>query len=62
VQVHAVIGSDGHVFQASVMPAGRPDLEKRAIEIVSRWLSSPGNSSGKPIGVEANFVVHFPPQ
>jgi len=24
VHVHAVIGSDGHVFQASVMPAGSP--------------------------------------
>jgi len=62
VQVHAVIESDGHVIQASVMPAGRPDLEKRAVEIVSGWLFSPANCSGKPIGVEANFVVHFPPQ
>lgn len=62
VPVHAAIGDDGHIYDASVMPAGRPDLEKRAVEIVSGWLFSPAICSGKPIGVDASFVVHFPPQ
>lgn len=62
VQVHAVIGSDGHIYEASVMPTGRPDLEKQAVEIVSGWLFSPAICGGKPIGVGGNFVVHFPPQ
>jgi hypothetical protein len=62
VPVHAVIGKDGHIYQASVMPAGRPDLEKQAVEIVSGWLFSPGICGGKPIDVDGNFVVHFPPQ
>jgi hypothetical protein len=62
VPVHAVIGRDGHVYEASVLPAGRPDLEKQAVAIVSGWLFSPGLCGGKPTVVDANFVVHFPPQ
>lgn len=62
VQVHGVIGKDGHVYQAAVLPAGRPDLEKQAVEIVSGWLFSPGICGEKPIDVDGQFVVHFPPQ
>jgi Gram-negative bacterial TonB protein C-terminal len=62
VQVHGAIGEDGHVYQAAVLPAGRPDLEKQAVEIVSGWLFSPAICGGKPIGVHSNFVVHFPLQ
>ncbi len=62
VSVHAVIGEDGHIYQASVLPAGRDDLEKQAIQIVSAWVFSPGLCNGKPIPVGADLVVHFPPQ
>ena len=62
VQVQGVIEKDGHVYQAALLPAGRPDLEKQAVEIVSGWLFSPAICGGKPIGVHADFVVHFPPQ
>lgn len=62
VKVHGYIGPDGRVSEASVFPAGRPDLEKRAIEIVSSWVFSPPTCSGKPMVVSANLVVHFPPQ
>ncbi len=62
VSVHAVIGEDGHIYQASVLPAGRDDLEKQAVQIVSAWVFSPGLCNGKPIPVGADLVVHFPPQ
>jgi Gram-negative bacterial TonB protein C-terminal len=62
VQVHAVIGDDGHVYQASVLPEGREDLEKQAIQIVSGWVFSPGLCDGKATLVGAHLVVHFPPK
>lgn len=62
VQVHGVIGDDGHVYQAAVLTTGRADLEKQAVQIVSGWVFSPGVCDGKPITVNADLVVHFPPQ
>ena len=62
VQVHGVIGEDGHVYEASVLTAGSDDLEKQAVQIVSGWVFSPGVCNGKPIPVSADLVVHFPPQ
>ena len=62
VQVHGAIGPDGRVEQATVLSAGRPDLEKRAIEIVSSWVFSAPLCNGKPTIVGADLVVHFPPQ
>lgn len=62
VQVHGVIGEDGRVHQASVLAAGRDDLEKQAVQIVSGWVFSPGVCNGNPVPVNADLVVHFPPQ
>src|SRR5262249_11369578 len=62
VQVHGVIGGHGPLHEASVLAAGRDDLEKQAIQIVSGWFFSPGVCNGKPIPVAADLVVHFPPQ
>lgn len=61
VQVHGVIGPDGHVSEAAVLSAGRADLEKQAVQIVSGWVFSPGFCNGRPIPVSADLVVHFPP-
>ena len=62
VQVQGAIGPDGRVQQATVLAAGRPDLEKRAIETVSSWVFSPPLCNGKPTIVSADLVVHFAPQ
>jgi hypothetical protein len=62
VQLHAVIREDGHVSGAAVLPAGRADLEKQAIQIVSEWVFSPAVCDGEPFPVNATLVVHFPPQ
>ncbi len=62
IQVHGVIGEDGHVHEAAVLAGGRDDLEKQAVQIVSGWVFSPGVCNGKPVPVVACVVVHFPPQ
>jgi hypothetical protein len=62
VQVHGVIDENGHVIQATVLPAGRPDFEEQAIQIVSRWVFSPALCDGETFPVSADLVVHFPPQ
>jgi hypothetical protein len=41
VEVHGVIGQDGHVYEAAVLTAGRADLEQQAVQIVSGWVSPP---------------------
>jgi hypothetical protein len=51
-----------NIYEAAVLMAGRTDLEKRAVQIVSGWVFSPGVCNGKPIPVSADLVVHFPPQ
>jgi Gram-negative bacterial TonB protein C-terminal len=62
VKVYGAIGPDGRVQQATVLPAGRPDLEKRAIEIVSSWVFSPPLCNGKPTIIGTDMVVHFAPR
>ncbi len=62
VKIQGVIGRDGRVHEANVLPAGRPDLEKQAIDIVSTWQFSPAVCNGRPTIVNADLVVHFPPQ
>lgn len=62
VHVHAVIGSDGHVYEAAVLTNGKPELEAQAVQIASGWIFSPGVCDGKPHPVDAQLVVHFPPQ
>jgi len=62
VNVHGVIDEYGKVREAAVLPAGRADLKKQAVQIVSEWVFSPGLCNGKPVPVVADLVVHFPPQ
>lgn len=62
ITVHAAIGEDGHVDHPAVLPEGKPELEKRAVQIVSAWTFSPAVCNGKTIAVNATLIVHFPPQ
>jgi hypothetical protein len=62
VKVRGAIGPDGRVQQATVLPAGSPDLEKRALEVVASWVFSPPLCNGKPTIIGTDFVVHFAPR
>ena len=62
VKIQGVIGADGRVHEAAVLAAGRPDLEKQAVELVGSWRFSPPLCDGRPTAMNADLVVHFPPQ
>jgi len=62
VKVHGALGGDGRVHQATVLPVGRPDLEKQALDLVATWVFTPAMCNGKPTTIAVDFVVHFPPQ
>jgi hypothetical protein len=62
VKVHGNIGTDGRVHDIEVQAAGRPELEKQAIQIASQWVFSPAMCDGKPTSALANLIVHFPQQ
>jgi len=62
VKVQANINADGHVEDAKVIAAGRPDLEQQAIQIVSKWVFTPAMCDGQPAPALADLTVHFPPQ
>jgi TonB family protein len=62
VRVHAAITEEGRVVEAEVLPAGKPELEQQAIQIVSGWTFLPSTCDGKPHPVPADLTVHFPPQ
>lgn len=62
VRIHGVIGNDGRVHEAAVLPAGRSDLEKQAVDLVSTWTFTPASCNGKSTTVNADLVVHFAPQ
>jgi hypothetical protein len=48
-------------MKPAVLTNGKPELEQQAVQIVSGWIFSPGVCNGKPIPVDAQLVVHFPP-
>jgi Gram-negative bacterial TonB protein C-terminal len=63
VKVHGSIGLDGKVHEATAVEAGRPDLEREAIKIVSQWTFTPAMCDGRPAPTnDATLTVHFPPQ
>jgi hypothetical protein len=62
VKVHGNIGVDGRVHDATVLAAGRAEVEQQAIQIVSQWIFSPAMCDGKPVSASAGLTVHFPPQ
>jgi hypothetical protein len=62
VKVHGNIETDGRVHNAEVLAAGRPEIEKEAVRLVSQWVFTPAMCDGRPVAALANIIVHFPPQ
>jgi TonB family protein len=59
VLLHGTIGNNGLVHGIVVDRSDRAELDREAIETVSRWVFTPALCDGKPTDWEANFVVHF---
>jgi TonB family protein len=62
VEIHIVIWPDGRVHESSVLPRGRPDLEKEAVRLVQSWQFAPATCEDRPVLHTTNVTIHFPPQ
>ena len=59
IVVHAVIGSDGTVREATIEDSDRPDLNEEALKVARTWTFTPGMCNGKPNTQEANLIIRF---
>lgn len=58
VQLHAVIGTDGHVRRLEVT-SGHPILAEAAKQAVQQWRYRPTILNGGPVEVETTIIVNF---
>jgi TonB family protein len=58
VVLYAIIRKDGSVDSIQVIRSLDPQLDKNAMDALSRWIFRPGARDGKPVDCEA--VIHIP--
>jgi TonB family protein len=58
VILYAIIRKDGHVDSIQVVRSVDPELDKNAMEALSRWEFRPATREGQPVELEA--VIHIP--
>ena len=58
VILYAIIRKDGHVDSIQVVRSIDPQLDKNAMEALSRWEFRPATREGQPVELEA--VIHIP--
>jgi TonB family protein len=59
VVLHALIGTDGHVYDLSVLSSPDPDLAIAAVAAVRQWVYKPYLLFGEPAEVETTITVNF---
>lgn len=59
VNLLGTIGVDGHVSGLRAIDRVRPDLNERAIQLVSTWTFAPASCGGQPAAWQTLFTVHF---
>jgi TonB family protein len=59
VVLHAVIGTDGQIYDLSVQSSPDPELAIAAIAAVRRWSFKPYLLTGQPVEVETTINVNF---
>jgi TonB family protein len=57
--VHALIGTDGKVHEATIEDSERPDLNQEALKTAQSWTFTPAVCNGQPNTEEANLVIRF---
>jgi TonB family protein len=58
VILYAIIRKDGHVDSIQVVRSVDPELDRNAMEALSRWEFRPATLEGQPVELEA--VIHIP--
>jgi hypothetical protein len=59
IVLRGYIGTDGRVFQLSPYESSRPDLNERAIKLVSTWTYEPARCDGNAVTWLGTFHVQF---
>lgn len=59
VQLYAIIRADGSVDSIQVLRSVHPELDRNAMEALSKWRFRPAGRSGKPVDVEAVVSIPF---
>jgi TonB family protein len=59
VVLHALIGTDGHIFRLTVLSSSDPDLAIAALAAVRQWVYKPYQLLGEPVEVETTINVTF---
>lgn len=59
VNLIGLIGADGRVSGLRAIDRVRPDLNERAIALVSTWTYAPARCNGEPAAWQTAFTVHF---
>jgi hypothetical protein len=59
VRVKAMVAPDGHLYTVEAVDHLYPDLNERAVQIVSGWTYTAPYCDGKPFSIQSNVVVQF---
>jgi TonB family protein len=59
VQIYAVIEIDGTLSHLAVLTSARPDMDKAALDAVSKWRYRPPACDGKPIRIHTIITTTF---
>jgi len=59
VILYAIIRSDGKIDSIQMVRGVEPQLNRNAIDALSRWKFRPGTRDGKPIDIEAVIYIPF---
>jgi protein TonB len=59
VILQALIGTDGHVHNVTVLRSVDPRLDQAATDAVTQWIYSPALRNGQPVAVTVTVTVNF---
>jgi periplasmic protein TonB len=59
VQIYAVIETDGTLSHLTVLTSARPDMDKAALDAVSKWRYRPPACNGKPFRTHTIVTTTF---
>ena len=59
VVLHALIGTDGHIYRLTVQSSPDPDLAIASLAAVRQWVYKPYQLFGEPVDVETTINVNF---
>lgn len=59
VAIHALIGSDGHIYKLRLISVPDPELAIAALAAVRQWTFKPFLLNGEPVAIETKIEMNF---